>query len=384
MKYNENNKPLVCMLTNSTCYKGTRKFTPKGILWHSTGSNNPFLKRYVQPADNDPRKDELLKLLGKNQYGNDWNHAYRECGMNFFIGKLADGTVTAVQTMPWDYRPWGCASGSNGTGNDIYIQFEIGEDGLTDRAYFDKVYQEACEMTAYLCKMFDIDPHGTIDYKGQTVPTIIDHWTSYKLNIGSGHSDLTGSNAWFPKMGKTLDNVRNDVAKLMGAETKAVVLGDRTLKNGMRGDDVQELQEALNKLGFDCGTADGIFGTKTQNAVIAFQKAKGLDADGIFGQKSLKALKESAPAPQPVPAPAPSAPEVSVNLPVLKFGAQDKSTAGTVANLQTLLNKKGAKLDVDGEFGSKTQTAVRDFQIKRGLSATGEVNNLTWTCLIEN
>ena len=35
------------MMTNSTCYKGTRTMAVKGILWHSTGANNPNLKRYV-------------------------------------------------------------------------------------------------------------------------------------------------------------------------------------------------------------------------------------------------------------------------------------------------------------------------------------------------
>jgi hypothetical protein len=47
MKYNINNKPLICMQTNSTCYKKTSTMTPLGILWHSTGANNPNLKRYV-------------------------------------------------------------------------------------------------------------------------------------------------------------------------------------------------------------------------------------------------------------------------------------------------------------------------------------------------
>lgn len=41
MKYNDKNKPLVCMMTQSTCYKYTGRFTPKGVLWHSTGANNP-------------------------------------------------------------------------------------------------------------------------------------------------------------------------------------------------------------------------------------------------------------------------------------------------------------------------------------------------------
>lgn len=46
----------------------------KGILWHSTGSNNPYIKRYVQPHETDANYDEMIALLGKNQYGNDWNH----------------------------------------------------------------------------------------------------------------------------------------------------------------------------------------------------------------------------------------------------------------------------------------------------------------------
>jgi len=47
MKYSSTKKPLKCMQTNSTCYKGTSKMTIKGILWHSTGANNPTLRRYV-------------------------------------------------------------------------------------------------------------------------------------------------------------------------------------------------------------------------------------------------------------------------------------------------------------------------------------------------
>ena len=37
MKYTQNNKPLVCMMTQSTCYKGTRTMKVLGVLWHSTG-----------------------------------------------------------------------------------------------------------------------------------------------------------------------------------------------------------------------------------------------------------------------------------------------------------------------------------------------------------
>ena len=86
MKYNENNKPIVCMMTQSTCYQGTARMDVKGVLWHSTGANNPTLKRYVQPDDNAPDKDELLALIGVNKYKNDFNHITRQAGLNAWVG----------------------------------------------------------------------------------------------------------------------------------------------------------------------------------------------------------------------------------------------------------------------------------------------------------
>lgn len=252
MKYNDKNKPLVCMMTQSTCYKGTRKFTPKGVLWHSTGANNPWLKRYVQPDDNAANRSELLNLLGKNQYGNDWNHIEREAGLNFWIGKLADGTVAAVQTMPWDYRPWGCGSGNNGSCNNTHIQFEICEDGLNDKSYWEACYKEACEMTAYLCKMFGIDPKGTTVCNGVTVPTIIDHTGSHALGLGSNHGDVQH---WSRKYGKTMENVRNDVAALLAGDDSAVStsVADSNLTKGSAGEAVKTMQTMLIACGYSCG-----------------------------------------------------------------------------------------------------------------------------------
>ena len=251
MKYNENNKPLQCMMTNSTCYKGTKTMQVKGILWHSTGANNPNLKRYVQPSACDPNYNQLMQLLGKNTGGNDWNHTEHQAGLNCWVGKLADGSVTTIQTMPWNYRPWGCGSGKNGSCNNGWIQFEICEDALNDRDYFNKVYKEACEITAYLCKMFNIDPHGTVKYGNINVPTILCHQDSYQLGLGSNHGDVLH---WFPKFGKTMNDVRNDVATLLNQQTNEMEDDDMTderVKEICK-DVITEQRKALQDN--DCGT----------------------------------------------------------------------------------------------------------------------------------
>ena len=82
MKYSKSNPPMKCMMTQSTCYKGTKKMTVKGVLWHSTGANNPTLKRYVQPDDSAPDRAELLSKLGTNANKNDWNHIDTQAGLN--------------------------------------------------------------------------------------------------------------------------------------------------------------------------------------------------------------------------------------------------------------------------------------------------------------
>lgn len=216
MKYSKTNQPLVCMMTNSTNYKETSQMEIKGILWHSTGANNPNLKRYVQPSKNDKNYQSLITKLGKNTNNNDLNHIDADKGVNAWIGKLTDGTITTVQTLPWNYRPYGCGKGSEGSCNKGWIQFEICEDNLADPNYFAKVYKEACELTAYLCTLYNINPNGSVKYAGKsktiTVPTILCHQDSYKLGLGSGHADVYH---WFKKYGKDMTTVRKDVAALM-------------------------------------------------------------------------------------------------------------------------------------------------------------------------
>ena len=164
------------IFTKNACYKAGRKITPKGIMVHSTGANNPNLKRYVGPDDG---------LLGKNQYGNHWNQDKpdgREVCPHAFIGKLADGSIATYQVLPWNYCGWHCGSGSKGSGNNTHISFEICEDDLTDADYFAAVYQEAVELCAYLCKEY-----------GLTAEDVICHSEGHDRGIASNHGDVLHS-----------------------------------------------------------------------------------------------------------------------------------------------------------------------------------------------
>ena len=60
--------------------------------------------------------------------------------------------------------------------------------------------------------------------------------------------------------------------------------------NGDQGDEVMNLQIALNQLGYSTGGTDGKYGTRTENAVRKFQKANGLDTDGLAGAETQRVL----------------------------------------------------------------------------------------------
>lgn len=89
------------------------------------------------------------------------------------------------------------------------------------------------------------------------------------------------------------------------AELKDVSYGGEvkwmTLRKGCRGDDVKELQADLIMKGYDPGTADGVFGSRTEEAVKAFQRDNGLTADGVVGEKTWAVLLEGSAPVNPLP-----------------------------------------------------------------------------------
>lgn len=132
------------------------------------------------------------------------------------------------------------------------------------------------------------------------------------------------------------------------------------LRRGALGADVERLQQRLGV------AVDGDFGPDTEGAVIAFQQAHNLDADGVVGPQTWAALEGGGDSSQtPQPDPTPSRPE-------LRLGA----TGPDVIALQNRL-----RIQPTGTFGQTTESIVKRFQQSQGLPPTGVVDARTWAAL---
>lgn len=183
-------------LTNNECYIVGKKFKPKGIMVHSTGANNPYLRRYLPDYDGN---------LGKHPYNNHWDQFRpdgRQVCVHAFIGKDKHGVVRIYQTLPWDMRGWH----AGGKGNDWLIGFEICEDNLKDKNYFLEAYATAVDLVAYLCKEFGWDVNEN---------TVLGHAEGHQKGIASNHMD---PDHWFTRHGKSMKTFRQDVIKVLEIE----------------------------------------------------------------------------------------------------------------------------------------------------------------------
>ena len=141
---------------------------------------------------------------------------------------------------------------------------------------------------------------------------------------------------------------------------------------------VQELQEMLNALGYDCGTPDGDYGTQTCFGVQNFQNDHDLSADRIVGQITWKTvfIEYLTLTGEIIP----EIPDVT-GFPTIRQGSDN---SGYVTKLQTRLNLWGYDCGTpDGIFGQQTLTALLKFQKDQGLVADGVVGQQTWKSLYD-
>lgn len=227
-------------------------------------------------------------------------------------------------------------------------------------------------------------------------------WTSFK---DKPHFEYTGFGLW-----RALQSKYGTPSKFLGTSNPSVSssAGSNLLKEGSRGDAVKDLQNQLNSLGYNCGTADGIFGSNTLAAVEAFQGDNGLDVDGIVGDKTRAALKNAkskadvtAKENQTTAKGVEAVRELQRELNA-QFGAglvvdgiwgpktekacvnvRKKAQGGLSELIQQCLIDKGYDCgDIDGKFGVKTEAAVMKFQKDKGLVIDGIVGKNTWKALV--
>ena len=201
--------------TKNLCYIANQTMIPKGIVVHSTGSNNPNLKRYV----------DCPEIVGVNKYGNHWNQAKpsgRKVCVHAFIGYDKNKVVRVVEILPLNICCWGVgAIPYDKHGNELsssssakfsyfgpsynydpaYIQFEICEDDLTDENYYRQAFSVAEEYCAELCRTYNIP-----------INNIVGHIEAYKQGYGSNHGD---PEHWMKRFGENMDDFRNRVNALL-------------------------------------------------------------------------------------------------------------------------------------------------------------------------
>lgn len=173
--------------------------------------------------------------------------------------------------------------------------------------------------------------------------------------------------------------------------TKDLILVE-ALGMGDKGTKVRELQANLVKLGYKI-EVDGIFGTKTDEAVEKFQKSKGLTADGMVGPNTTAALAKALASltAKPVVTPTVTKPITPTNtkkplrpyVRIYKYTSpmmsDKKLKTSDIAAIQRAVGIKESQ--VDGLYGYNTELAVKNYQTKRKLKADGIVGKDTWNMM---
>ena len=216
------------------------------------------------------------------------------------------------------------------------------------------------------------------------------YYTSAQNSV-CGAADVEAIRAFQQKNGLSADGIAGYDTQVRLYSDSAVMADGRlagsltmayeTLKKGMTGDAVKSMQNRLIELGYLSGTADGVFGTSTAEAVYYFQKNNGLVRDSIAGADTLKKLFSTSAVPYttaPTATPKPTTPIASIPTGTLKQGDNNASVKLMQQKLISLGYLSGT---ADGVFGAQTYRAVREFQKDNALYADGIAGNKTIAAL---
>ena len=202
-------------------------------------------------------------------------------------------------------------------------------------------------------------------------PEVVTHTPDPNLNQQSWTTNTPDPNATAyvgsvtPVPGTLLGGVTATPSTAPGttASTNAV------LKRGSQGDAVKNVQEALRRLGYFEGKADGDFGEYTENAVKRFQAQNGLKADGVVGSATLAKLSSSSAKTAP---PKGTATPKPTNKPHTNVYLSQGSSGANVSQMQNRLIQLGYLYgSASGKVCAITESAITAFQRRNGLDADG-------------
>ena len=178
------------------------------------------------------------------------------CSPNGFDGEFGNGTLTAVKKFQSKYG--------------------LVNDGIVGDVTWNTLKNEIATIQAQLnkkgCSV------GTVD--GIAGPATYNAVISFQNKNGLTADGQVGTATW--------DILFDTVS---GGTTYTRIL--KVTSPLMYGEDIKAVQNKLNSLGFNCGTADGYYGNATKSAVVSFQSAKGIDTDGVVGPTTWNALFNS-------------------------------------------------------------------------------------------
>lgn len=358
---------------------------PQFIVIHHTATPNP--PNDLSSGTSDGGKEFARSLQSAHMNGFGWN----DSGHNFlnttggFLLEGRQGSLDAIKRG----RCVKSAHAGTDKGNE--------SPGIENEGTFNtyqmrsQQWNSLVELCAAICSSCNIDPN----------------------NI-KGHRDFIETQCPGDWLYGQLPRLRNDVRKRLGVLSPA----DDSLREGATGAKVTQLQQLLKANGFNPGPIDGTYGSSTVQAVISFQKYKGLAADGVVGPVTLQALTSGAktnPSPAATPSPAVSLLDTYkyyrglphqdqavtwLNGQISKealdeFSRRWRNTASQpflplqvgavgpeVKQLEQRLQQLGFNPgSTDGNFTVATKAAVIAFQQSKGITADGIVNVSTWTTL---